>query len=303
MDLFTSMKIFRRVAEAGSFSAVARENHMTQPTVSKLVAALEDHLKTKLFSRSTRQLKLTESGHDYYSYCTRILDDIAEAELSVSRGQTLPTGTLRISATATFGRLFILPFLWDFLADYPGLSIDMILEDRYVDLVKEGVDMAVRVGPLSDSSMIAQKLGESARVIVASPDYLKARGEPDTLTDLAEHDCLLYSLQASPHDWEFRTPTGIEKVRVNGRFSATNPEAIGEATLAGLGISVVMLWSARDHIEQGRLKIILADYKPTPYEVHAVYPERRFVPQKVRKLVEYLRARYAEHYALVSSTN
>jgi len=201
MDLLTSMKVFRRVAEAGSFSAVARESHMSQPTVSKLVAALEAHLETKLFSRSTRLLKLTESGNDYYDYCTRILDDIAEAELSVRRGQTFPTGTLRISATATFGRLFILPFLWDFLSEYPDLSVDMILEDRYVDLVKEGVDMAVRVGPLADSSMIAQKIGESERVIVASPDYLDARGEPDTITDLADHDCLLYSLQNAPREW------------------------------------------------------------------------------------------------------
>lgn len=301
MDVLTSMGIFRRVAEAESFSAVARENNMSQSTVSKYVAALEERLGTKLFVRSTRQLKLTESGSEYYDYCARILDDLSEAEMNVGRGRSFPTGTLRISSTATFGRLFILPFLWDFLTKYPDLNIDMILEDRYVDLVKEGVDMAIRVGPLADSSMIARKLGVSERVIVASPEYLKVNGEPETLADLNNHDCLIYSLQPSPHEWEFNSALGIEKIRIAGRFSATNPEAIGEAAMAGMGIAVVMLWSARDYIEQGRLQIILNDYKPTPLEVHAMYPERRFTPKKVRMLIDHLRSSYEIHYPLVST--
>ncbi len=301
MDVLVAMDMFRRVAEAGSFSAAARGGSLSQSSVSKHIAALESRLGTKLFVRSTRQLHLTEAGSEYLKHCVRILEEIAEAELTVSRGQALPTGTLKISATATFGRLFILPFLWDFLVRYPALKVDMVLEDRYVDLVKEGVDVAVRVGPLTDSSMIASRLGESERVIVASPDYLKSRGEPETPCELRDHDCLIYSLQTSPNEWEFNTEAGVEKVRVGGRFSASNPEAISEATLAGLGISVVMLWSVREHIAKGRLKVILSDYQPTPYEVNAVYPNRQFVPQKVRKLIEHLRACYVTHYPLVAA--
>lgn len=301
MDLLTSLALFRRTVEAGSFSAVAREGHLAQSTVSKHIAALEQHLGVKLFHRNTRQLTLTESGQDFYGHCTRILDALDEAESSVRRDDTQLRGTLRISATATFGRLFILPFLWDFLAEHPQLNIDMILEDRYVDLVKEGVDMAVRVGPLADSSMVARPLGTSERVVVASPDYLRRRGEPKTLQDLATHDCLSYSLQADPLTWEFRTGRGTESIRIHSRFGATSPGAIIDAALAGFGIAVVMLWSVRDHIRENRLQVILPDYRPTPYEVNAVYPDRKLVPGRVRKLIDHLQNSYTTHYPQIAS--
>lgn len=296
MDLLTSLSLFRRTVEAGSFSAVARESHLAQSTVSKHIAALEQHLGVRLFNRNTRQLALTESGQEFYSHCTRILDALDEAESSIRRDDTQLRGTLRISATATFGRLFILPFLWDFLADHPLLSVDMVLEDRYVDLVREGIDMAVRVGPLADSSMVARPLGTSERIVVASPEYLRRRGEPKTLQDLTSHDCLSYSLQTDPRVWEFCTDQGDERVRIHSRFSATSPGAIIDAALAGFGVAVVMLWSVRDHLSAQRLRVVLSDYRPTPYEVNAVYPDRKLVPEKVRRLIDHLQTSYTTHY-------
>lgn len=190
--------------------------------------------------------------------------------MTVGRGQSSPTGTLRISSTTTCGRLFILPFRWDFLATYPDLAVDMTVEDRYLDRINEAVDVAVRVVPVADSGMIASKLGESERVIEASPDYLRRKGEPQRLEELREHECVLHSLQPAFREWELSTASGVGRVTVKGRFSATTSSAIGEAALAGLGIAVVTLWSARDAIEQERLRILLPGCRPTPYEVNAV---------------------------------
>lgn len=298
MDVLKSMTIFQRVAESGSFSAVAKEHGMSQSTVSKHISALEERLGTKLLSRSTRCLTLTEAGNNYYESCVQVLEIIDNAETVAGRGRSLPTGTLRVSATATFGRLFIVPFLNEFLAKHENLDIDLILEDRYVDLVKEGIDMAVRVGPMDDSSIIARKIGISERVTVASPSYIEARGEPETPTDLQSHDCLIYSRQSIPTEWTMTGPNGIEKVKVSGRLRATQQDAIREAALGGLGIATVMLWSVRDLVAQGKLDIVMKDYQPTPFEVHAVYPERHYVPQKVLSLIEHLRISYAERYPL-----
>ena len=292
MDVMKSMEVFRRVVEAGSFSAVARESGQSQSSVSKLVAALEQRLSTKLLSRSTRQLKLTEEGQEYYVYCCRILEDLAEAEASVGQSRSLPTGTLRVSATEPFGKIYIVPFLWEFLSKYPELKMDLILENRYVDLVKEGVDVAIRIGPLKDSSLVARNIGTSPRVVVASPEYLATQGEPMRPYDLQDHDCITYSLQNTPAEWTFNGPHGEEKVRVSGRLRASSPDVIGEATVAGLGISTMMLYSAYRRIQQGQLKTILTDYELPSYEVNAVYHERKFVPQKVRSLIAFLRERF-----------
>lgn len=289
MNLLLSMSVFRRVAEAGSFSTVARETDTSQPTVSKHVAALEKHLGIKLISRSTRQLNLTEAGKQYYEQCTRILDELAETEADLRQQHTLPTGTLRVNVPVTFGRLEIVPRLWEFLARYPDLNVELIMDDHQIDLVKEGVDMAIRVGVLADSSMIARKIGDSPRVTVASPDYLAIHGEPQTLQDLKQHDCIVYTLLSTRNTWHFTGPRGKETIRVRGRFTTNNPDAIREAALAGTGIAVTPTWLIGNCVEQGKLKILLQDYVPTPFEIHAVYPERRFVPAKVRSFIDYLR--------------
>ena len=290
MDVMQSMAVFRRVAEAGSFSAVARETGMSQSSVSKHIAALEERLGTKLLNRSTRQLNLTEAGREYYHYCVRILNDFQEAEASVGKGKILPTGTLRLSATPAFGRRFIIPRLGDFLDRYPDINIDYVVEDHYIDLVKEGVDLAIRVGPLEDSSLIARKIGTSRRVVIASSAYLIKHGFPKTPSDLERHQCLTYSLLKSPNNWFFSsTQHGDESVRVAGRFRASSNDALIDAAVAGLGIATTCDWHVDEHVRRGRLTVLLKDYRLTPYDINAVYPERRFVPQKVKRFIDFLR--------------
>ena len=289
MDVMHSMAVFRRVVEAKSFSAVARETNMSQSTVSKHIASLEERLDTKLLNRSTRSLKLTEAGKEYYHHCIRILNDFQEAEASVGKGKIDPTGTLRISTSAAFGRTYILPHLGEFLSSYPDINIDLIFADDYTDLVKEGIDLAIRIGPLEDSSRIAKKIGSSPRIVIASPEYLVNNGRPKKPADLIKHNCLFYSLQKSPDLWYFNsTQEGDESIRVNGRFKASSPDAVCDATLEGLGVSILAEWYVRKYIKEGKLKIIMPDFKPTAYDIHAVYPERRFVPQKVKRMIEFL---------------
>lgn len=289
MDVMSSMAIFRRVVETKNFSAVARENNMSQSTVSKHIAALEERLGTKLLNRSTRSLKLTEAGKEYYHHCIRILNDFQEAEASVGKGKIKPTGTLRITTSASFGRTYVMPYLGEFLASYPEINVDLVFNDDYVDLVKEGVDLAIRIGPLADSTLIARKIGSSPRVVVANPEYLVANGRPKKPADLMQHNCLLYSLHKSPDIWYFHSiQEGEEAVRVSGRLKASSPDAICDAALNGLGIAVLCEWYVKKYLEQGKLISVMKDYKPATYDIHAVFPERKFVPQKVKRMIEFL---------------
>lgn len=266
---------------------------MSQSSVSKHIAALEERLGTKLLNRSTRQLNLTEAGTEYYHYCVRILNDFQEAEASVGKGKILPTGTLRLSSTTAFGRKYVIPILNEFLGEYPDISIDFLMEDRHIDLLKEGVDLAIRVGPLADSSLVARKIGCSQRVVVANSAYLIKHGFPKTPADLAQHECLTHSAQKSPNDWFFTSAQhGDESVRITGRFKASSNEALLEAALAGLGIATLCDWHVDEHVKRGRLTVLLKNYRLTPYDINAVYPERRFVPQKVKRFIDHLRSSF-----------
>lgn len=291
MDVFSSMAVFRRVAETENFSAVARELEMSQPSVSKHISALEKHLNVKLLNRSTRQLSLTDAGKQYYDRCVRIIDELNETESILRNQQSLPTGTLRINTPVTFGELCIVPHLWNFLDQYPDLNIDLIMDDQYVDLVKGGVDLAIRVGPMSDSNLIARKIGDSPRVTVASPEYLAKNGEPDNLQDLKKHNCIVYTLLTTRNEWHFNGPDGSESIRVDGRFCVNNPRSICQAVLEGQGIAVTPVWLIGDYIQNGQVKVILNEYAPTSLEISAVYPERRFVPAKVRYFIDYIRSK------------
>jgi len=291
MDVLLSMSVFRRVVETGNFSEVAREMEMSQPTVSKHVAALESRLNLKLLNRSTRSLSLTDVGKQYYDRSVYLLDELYETESTLQNQQSQPTGTLRINTPVTFGELNIVPHLWQFLSEYPDLNIDLIMDDHYVDLVKEGVDMAIRVGPLTDSCLISRKIGDSPRVAVASPDYLAANGEPETLQDLKTHNCIVYMLLTTLNEWHFTGARGKESIRVNGRFSVNNPRAIRQAVLADQGIAITPLWLMDDCIKKGDVKVILDQYVPTPLEIHAIYPDRRFVPAKVRCFIDFIRTK------------
>lgn len=292
MDLVVGMSMFRRVVEAESFSAVARETSVSQPTISKHVSALEKHLGVKLLNRSTRQLALTESGKEYYHHCIRILDELAEAEASVGKQKTELTGTLRVNVPVSFGRLEMLPMLWSFMKEYPAITLDIVMDDHYVDLVKEGIDLAIRIGPLFDSSLVARKLGCYQRVTIATRSYLKEFGEPKTLEDLQQHSCVVFTLLTTGNTWQYNKDGELKKVRVRGRISTSSPDTMREAVLQGFGIAVAPTWLVQDKIDDGSLEVILKNYSPTEMELNAIYPERHYVPEKVHALIDHLRKNF-----------
>ncbi|WP_177419506.1 LysR substrate-binding domain-containing protein [endosymbiont of Lamellibrachia barhami] len=232
MDVLTSMVIFCRVVEKGSFSAVASERDMSPSSVSKHITALEKRLGTQLLGRTTRQLNPTDAGCEYYNYCNQMLEELSEVEASVNRYQFETSGTLHLSIPVTFGELHIIPALWMFHEKYPDMNIDLTMDDREVDLVREGVDLAIQIGPLADSSMIARKIGSTERLFVASPEYLAKHGEPETPTELKQHNCVVLSSMMAPDEWQYTGPKGKEKVQVSGNLTVNNPAALREAVLA-----------------------------------------------------------------------
>ncbi len=295
MDVLSSMELFCRVIESGSFSAVARERKLTQSTISKSITSLEARLSAKLINRTTRNINVTDVGRDYYQHCRTILDHINEAESRVKKGISSAVGTLRISATSTCSQLFVLPVVSNLLKSNPELEADVIVDDGYVDLVKHGVDVAVRVGPMLDSSLIACKIGEGDRVLVASPDYLDKNQRIETVEDLSQHKCLTYTRGSSPEEWSFKsTDDKLHQVKVTGHFSSNNPDVLNQAAVQGMGLALVMLWSARDDIAAGRLVSVLPQYRPQPFPVNVVYPERKFTPHRVTLFIDLLRQVYQQ---------
>jgi len=290
MDRIVAMQLFRRVVETGSFSAVSREMQLAQPTVSKQIASLEKYLQIKLLNRSTRQLNLTDAGQRYYQRCCQILDEVTDIEAELQQQQDAAIGTLRISVPIAAGRMKILPCLWQFYEQHPELKLDIHFDDHYIDLVKEGIDVAIRIGDLSDSSLIAKKMRTVPRYTVASPEYLERYGEPRDLQDLERHDCIVYSLLSTRNEWHFNHQDTKEKTMVHGRFSSNSPDAIRQAALEGKGIAVILGWLVEEDIAEGHLKVILKDYTPTSLDLNAIYPERRFMPAKVSLLLDYLQA-------------
>lgn len=286
--------MFRRVVEAKSFSAVARETGLSQPTISKHISALEKHLEVKLLTRSTRQITVTEAGKKYYRHCLRILDELSEAEASVGKQQSELAGTLRINVPVSFGRRTMLPILWSFMEQYPEINLDIMLDDHYVDLVKEGIDLAIRVGPLFDSSLVARKLGCYQRVAVASQSYLNEYGEPQAIEELKQHSCIVFSLLTTVNNWQFYKNGELKKIQVKGRVTTTSPDAMLEAAIEGFGIAVAPTWLVQESIDNGSLKVILNNYTPTAMELNAIYPERQYVPAKVHALIDHIRSKIGD---------
>lgn len=288
MNLVLSMSVFRRVAETESFSETAREMGHSQPTISKHISALEKHLNVKLLNRNTRQLSLTEIGREYYVQCTHILDEIAATEATIKNHQSVASGTLRINLPVTFGEIEIMPKIWRFMELYPALKLDVIMVDHYIDLVKEGVDCTIRVGPLTDSGLIARKIGSFERITVATPEYLAQYGEPTRLNELINHECIVFTLLTTANEWHFTGPYGHESVNVQGHLSINNPRVMCDAVLEHAGIAVIPMWLIRGHLKAGKLKSILTDYEPKPMEIHVLYPQRQYVPAKVRCFIDFL---------------
>ena len=292
-DTISLFRAFIRVVEAGSFTRVAHEQNSSQPTVSRQVAALEEHLGTRLFTRTTRKLTLTDDGRGFYERAKLAIEAVSEAEDAVGRRRSRPSGALRLATPVVFGRLRVIPHLKEFLARYPEVTIDLVMNDARADLVEEGIDLAVRSGEVTDSLLIARKIGVTRRVVVAAPSYLRGKTLPKRPGDLAAHDCLTFTAIAAGVRWHFAGPEGAVSVEVTGRVRTRNSEAIREALLSGLGIGYVPIWHLTDEIETGRLVVLLDGYEPKPEPIHAVYPSRRFVPQKTRVMIDFLEQRFA----------
>lgn len=300
MDRLAAMSMFVRVVETGSFSSVARELNTTQPTVSKNVAELETWLGAKLLSRSTRALHMTEAGADYYERCINILQDIEEAESAVGQLQTAPKGKVRISTVVAFGRLHVIPLLKEFFERFPDIKVDIVLSDRTVDLVEEGVDLAIRFGPLSDSSLIAKKLCVSPFATVASHDYLERYGVPAHPRDLKDHNYVIYTGLDNSHEIEFSEDGKPFIVRVDGKLLSNNSEAVREAILQGFGICQVPRWLVGAELESGDLQEVLQEFSSAPREIFAVYPPGRHLASKARHFIDYLAEKFADS-ALIQS--
>jgi len=269
--------------ETGSFSAVGRELAMGQPNVSRHIASLENHLGTRLLHRSTRKLTLTPEGERYYAEVRRVLDAIAEAESNVS-GEEKPQGLLRVACPVALARLKLLPLVKMFLRQYPDIELDLQIADRKIDLIEEGVDVAVRVGELRDSSLKARRLGTARRICVASPRYLAERGVPRQPEDLRQHNCIRYSLLATGSLWPFKG----QPVEVRGNFKVNSPEGVRSAVLDGLGIALMPYWLFDDALASGELVVLLADWPVPALPINALYPAKRLLPRRASAFMAFL---------------
>jgi DNA-binding transcriptional LysR family regulator len=288
MDLLNGMRVFTRVAESGSFSAVARELGVTQPTVSKIVAQLEAHFGAQLIARSTTGLKLTDPGTELYERCKSVVDQVAEMESSVGSVHQIASGRLRVSAPTAFGETYLAPMLLKLAERLPRLEIDLILNDRWFDLLEDGIDVALRFGPLPDSRLIARKLGLSPQACLASPEYLEAHGAPDHPRDLERHRCIVNSLVAPTGRWVF-SDAGAEIVaHVSGNFRTNNLGAIRHAVLAGNGIAIGPVWLYYEDLRTGRVRLLLEKFDPAPLEINALYVANAFRPAKVKVFIDTL---------------
>lgn len=271
-------------------SAAGREIGLSPAVVSKRVSILEERLGARLFQRTTRQLTLTETGEGYYKRVTGILGLIAEADDFVSRRNTKPRGILKITAPTTFGRYHLVPHLPEFLASYPDIRLDFYLTDNYVDIIREGFDLAIRIGEIEESSLVARRLASDKRAMVASPDYLEKHGTPKTLKDLDDHNCLSAGAQDF---WHVEGPAGQQDIRVKGSVRSNSADFTRQALLAGMGIGLRSLWEVADEIESGKLKIVLPHYQgSSKTAIYALHPSGDYMPAKVDAFMDFLNTHF-----------
>lgn len=293
MDRLTEMEAFVRVVDHAGFTDAARKMGISKSAVSKHVAALEARLAVRLLNRTTRRVTPTEIGLSYYDRAKAVLADAADADSMVTAMQSAPKGALRISVPVSFGIKHVARAVALFLQEYPEVEVNMVLEDRFVELVAEGFDMAVRIGHLEDSSLRARKLAEARTVIAASPAYLARAGTPRSLDDLGDQMLLHYSNLSTGNSWRLRGPSGEERhVRVGGRLTANNGEALLKAAEAGLGITLLPAFLLGDAIERGRLVELLPNRRAAPLGIYALYPPGRYTQPKLRALIDFL----ADHF-------
>lgn len=286
MDRIHAMRVLVKIADRGSFAAAGREMNMSPPAVSRAVASLEDHVGARLLTRTTRSVRPTETGERYVEDCRRILASIDEAEAAASGSYARPTGSLTITASVMFGQIYILPLVTEFLDAYPEVDARLLFLDRVTNLVDEGIDMAIRIGHLPDSSYSAVRVGSVRRVVCGSPDYFERAGLPQTPTDLAQHRVIAATSASSLTDWKFG-PHGQEAVAISPDLFCNSNPAVIEAARSGWGVTRVLSYQVAQDLAEGRLASVLEDYEEEPYPVHIVHPEGRRASAKVRLFVDF----------------
>ncbi|OQR33793.1 LysR family transcriptional regulator [Pseudomonas sp. Bc-h] len=291
MNRLDAMSIFIAVADAGSLTAAARRLGMPLATVSRKVAELESHLNTRLLHRTTRQLSLTEAGSSYVAACRRILEDIGEAERAATGENAAPKGELVVTAPVVFGRLHVVPVIAEFLAHYPEINISLMLTDRVVHLMEEHGDVALRIGDLPDSSLMATQVGKVRRVVCASPSYLSNRGVPTTPDDLVGHDCITFEVLESKRAWVFGSGRAQVSVPVRARLAVNTAEAAIAASALGVGLIRVLSYQVEDAVRGDALRVVLESFESEPLPVSLVHKGQTPLPLKLRAFLDFVAPR------------
>ena len=293
MDRFENMSTFIRVVEAGSISAAADRLGVAKSAVSRRLKELEEHLGVELFHRTTRRMNLTDTGRAFYHQSVRILEDVLEAELATSQAHGTLKGSLKVALPSTFGLMHMGPAINEFLREHPQVEFDLDFNDREVDLMQEGFDLAIRIAKLPDSSLIARRLAPIKTVICASPSYLERMGAPKTPAELTGHQCLVYSLLRDYEYWDLTDRNGKgTRTKIHPYLKASTGEFLKDAAVEGWGIILVPSFIAYKEIESGALVQVLEEYKPLQLDAYAIYPQTRHLSQRVRAFVDFLVKRF-----------
>jgi len=291
LDRLTSMQVFARVARTGGFASAARELEMSRAMVSKHVMNLEENLGVRLLNRNTRQVSLTEAGADYLERLQHILTELDEAEESVTTLTSEPRGILRLNAPPSFGAFHLVPLIAEFMQLNPRVHVELTLTDHAASIVEEGMDLAIEVGRLADSNMIARVLSHSRLVVCGAPDYLREHGAPSTPEELTNHNCLTSSRFPPRDEWPFRGPDGDKTYKVSGNFRSNIGDAVHRMVLNGRGLAMLPTYMCGNDLKAGRLQAVLTEFEPEPYAIAALYSDRRYMPVKVRSFLDFIAER------------
>lgn len=288
MNRLSAMEAFVRVIDTGSFSGAARQLRIGQPAISKAIAQLEARLGVRLLRRSTHGLTPTESGQNFYAHAKRSIEEADEADLAARGASAALSGRLRICAAVTFARLHVMPHLPAFLEQHPALDVDVVLDDRNVDLIEGGVDVALRMGALSDSTLTARKIGQSRRLVLGTPSYFEGAGEPQTPADLLAHQAVIYDQRGGGAAWTFRQGSAEVAIIVKGRVRVTAAEGVREAVFSDLGLTVSSEWMFTPELKAGRVRAVLQDWTLPAIDLWVVFPTGRQASAKARAFATFL---------------
>ena len=298
MDTLTAMRVFVAVVDAQGFSAASRTLGMPLPTVSRKIAELEQRLGAQLLVRSTRKVTVTDSGQRYYEDARHILENLRDAESQVSGEYQQPKGRLVITAPTLFGRLHVLPIVNQFMQPHREIDIELLLSNHVMDLQEEHINLGIRIGRLSDSSMVAIQVGSVRQIVCASPHYLAEQGRPLSPNDLTRHQCILFFKASTQEEWAFKTsPKKIQNFPVQGRLTVNSIEGLVDSALQGVGLTQLYSYQASRHIAEGTLQIVLDQYEIDPVPVNLIYSKGRFAPQKVRVFIDFALPRLRDYLA------